>query len=304
MLDLSYFQNNGNVNTKTFTNAGTWVTWTKPRGAKFVNIYCVGSGGGGGGGAQISGSSTESGGGGGGGGGTVRAQFLASVLPDLLYIYTGVGGTGGTGGSSSAGTDGGNGEKSYVCLTPDTSSASNIIVTSGNVSARGGGSGSASAARTAAGETGATATNAIFLNLGTFLSVAGSNGQAGNTSAAVTIAQTIGIGGCGGNSPNGAGNGYAAVGPFPALAGGITQPGGSPNNAGNGLGGVIFNKPCLAFYGGTSGGSTQLSGTGRGGNGGNGAYGGGGGGGGCSQINPAGDGGRGGDGIIIITTSF
>ena len=43
-----------------------WQTWQKPRGAKFVNILCIGSGGGGCGG--VSGSSTRGVGGGGGGG--------------------------------------------------------------------------------------------------------------------------------------------------------------------------------------------------------------------------------------------
>ena len=51
ILDLSYFQNTGNTHIQTFANAGSWTTWVKPRGAKFVNILCVGSGAGGGGGA-------------------------------------------------------------------------------------------------------------------------------------------------------------------------------------------------------------------------------------------------------------
>ena len=82
MLDLSYFQNQ-NTNAQTFTNAGTWVTWQKPRGAKLVNIFCMGSGGGGGGGFQVN-TATRFGGAGGSSAGIVRAQFQASTLPDKI----------------------------------------------------------------------------------------------------------------------------------------------------------------------------------------------------------------------------
>ena len=134
MLDLSYFQNSGNVNTQTFTNAGYWVTWVKPRGAKFVNILCIGAGSGGGGGFLAAGS--RSGGQGGSSGGRVRLQLQANILPDILYVQTGVGGAGGIGGSPS--TAGGASTKSFVCLIPDTSSAANIVCTSGAVAATGG----------------------------------------------------------------------------------------------------------------------------------------------------------------------
>jgi hypothetical protein len=74
MLDLSYFQNQ-NSNVQGFFNGGTWQTWVKPRGAKMVNIICVGSGAGGGGGFQ-SGSAPRGGGGGGGGGGSPAIIIL------------------------------------------------------------------------------------------------------------------------------------------------------------------------------------------------------------------------------------
>jgi hypothetical protein len=116
MLDLSYFQNSGNVNTQTFTNAGSWVTWVKPRGAKYVNVFCMGSGAGGGGGFQVN-SATRTGGAGGGSGGVVRAQFQASILPDILYIYTGAGGAGGTGGAAGVVTAGGRGGDGIIIIT-------------------------------------------------------------------------------------------------------------------------------------------------------------------------------------------
>ena len=107
MLDLRYFQNQ-NSNVQTFTNAGTWVTWQKPRGAKYVNILCIGAGGGGGGGFQVA-SGTKTGGAGGGGAGLVRAQFQASILPDIMYVQTGIGGAGGVGGATGGAAGGGDG---------------------------------------------------------------------------------------------------------------------------------------------------------------------------------------------------
>ena len=143
MIDLSYFQNTGNVNTQTFTNAGSWATWQKPRGAKFVNILCIGAGGGGGGGFQT-GSGTKTGGSGGGSGGLVKVQYPASILPDILYVQPGLGGAGGVGGATGVVTAGGNGNRSFVSIIPNTTSASNIVVTSGAVAATGGQSGSTS----------------------------------------------------------------------------------------------------------------------------------------------------------------
>lgn len=287
MLDLSYFQNSGNVNTQTFTNAGSWVTWVKPRGAKFVNMLCIGSGAGGGGGFVAAG--TRTGGSGGAGGGIVRAQFQASILPDILYVYTGVGGTGGIGGSSP--TSGSNGERSYICVLPDTSSVANVVVTSGALSARGGISGSTVQTANPAGETIATAANAVFLNLGTFLAVAGTVGAAGVTTTATngTAVTQICMGGCGGGGTGG-GGAFGASGPFPGnIAAG--------NNAG-GANGIILYKPILGFQAAGGGGGSVT-----GGKGGDSPYGCGGGGGGAGT-STAGNGGNGGDGLIIITTSF
>ena len=296
MLNSSYFQNSGNVSTQTFTNAGSWVTWLKPRGAKFVNVLCIGSGGGASNGVSSSASTRGTGGSGGGGGGIVRAQFQASTLPDLLYIYTGAGGTGALGGSQKTTVDaGGNGEKSYICLIPDTSSVSNIVVTSGNLSARGGTS------TGGAGETVVTTANAIFLNLGTFIAIAGtagSNGGATANAGSITPSQ-ITTGGTGGGGTAG-GGGFVAAGFYPTVAGSTTQAG----TGTNGANGIMFTKPVLAFLGGTGGGGAgNGNAAGTGGNGGIGAYGSGGGGGGGGTVN-GGNGGRGGDGIVIITTSF
>ena len=293
MLDLSYFQNNGNVNTQTFTNAGSWVTWVKPRGAKFVNMMCIGSGGGGGG-ALIA-PTTHGGASGGSAGAFIRAAYQASLLPDLLYVYTGIGGTGGLGGTAGNQTPGASGEISYVALIPSTSSVSNLVCRSGNTVAGGGPIGSTINSTLPTAATATTAANCMFLNLGTFIAAAGPQGTIGSfnsTGGTITINNIV----CGGGGGSGGGTtsqGIVGAGPIPSIAGasGAGQPGRD---------GIMLTKPILAFTGGTSGGSSN---TGAPGISGNGSYGCGGAGG-SGGISAGGNGGRGGDGLVIITTSF
>ena len=295
MLDLSYFQNQ-NSNVQGFFNGGTWQTWIKPRGAKLVNIICVGSGAGGGGGFQAA-TGSRSGGAGGGSGATSRLSIDANLLPDILYILVGIGGQGGLGGSPP--TSGTSGQNSFVCLIPDTSSVSNIVLRSGTTPASGGNAGVNTGGNALIGiaETINVVGNNIFVNLGTFTFQAGVNGSIGGTgngqNLAVSNFITGGMGG-GGTSTGGAINGTGVFIPISS----------TPVNT-NGQDGIILYKPTLMLYGGTGGGGTATVGT-NGGNGGNGAFGAGGGGGGSSTntgVN-AGNGGRGGDGFTIITTSF
>lgn len=286
MLDLSYFQNSTS-NTQLFQNGGTWQTWVKPRGAKIVNFFVVGAGSGGGGGFQAA-TGNKSGGQGGSNGGYVKLTVPASILPDILYILPGTGGAGGVGGNPS--TSGSNATKSYVCLTPDTVSISNIVCTSGAAAATGGAGGSTIIATGGNGETMATTSNMVFANLGNFLATAGLPGNSGgltnggNGSVDRFMVRSTGGGGTstGGNLTGG--------GPFPNLSGG--------NLNGNGQNGLIFYKPIFGVTGGIgAGGGTT------GGRGGDGAPGCGGGGGGAGTVS-AGNGGRGGDGFVIITTNF
>lgn len=293
MLDLSYFQNSGNVNTQTFTNAGSWVTWVKPRGAKFVNMMCIGSGGGGGGALIAVG--THGGASGGSAGAFIRATYQASLLPDILYVYTGIGGTGGLGGTAGNQTPGASGEISYVALTPSTASVSNLVCRSGNTVAGGGPTGSTVNSTLPTTATTTTAANCIFLNLGTFIAVAGPQGTIGastTTGGTITINNIV-CGGGGGSGGSTTSQGIIGAGPIPSIAGasGAGQPGRD---------GIMLTKPILAFTGGTSGGSSNSGAPGISGNGSYGC----GGAGGSGGISAGGNGGRGGDGIIIITTSF
>jgi hypothetical protein len=295
MLDLSYFQNQ-NSNVQGFFNGGTWQTWIKPRGAKLVNIICVGSGSGGGGGFQAA-TGSRSGGGGGGTGATSRLTIDANLLPNILYVLVGVGGQGGLGGSPP--TSGSSGQNSFVCLIPDISSVSNVVLRSGTTPSVGGTAGRNTGANAPAGiaETINVVTNNIFVNLGTFTFQAGVNGSIGGTGSAQNLALSNFITGGMGGGGTGTGGGIVGTGVFPVIST-------TPVNT-NGQDGIILYKPTLMLYGGTGGGGTATVGT-NGGNGGNGAFGAGGGGGGSSTntgVN-AGNGGIGGDGFTIITTSF
>lgn len=288
MIDVSYFQNSTS-NTQIFQNGDTWQTWIKPRNAKTVNFFVVGAGAGGGGGFQVA-TGNKSGGAGGGSGGHVKLIVQASIIPDILYILPGNGGNGGTGGATGIATAGDPATKSFVCLTPDTSSVSNIIITSGNISARGGQSGSVAIAPAGAAETIALATNMVFTNLGNFLATVGIAGQAStitNVSAGAVNSFLV-LAGAGGGT--GTGGGLSPGGPFPTIPN-------TPINTDGGAG-LIFYKPIFALSGGRGGGGGTT-----GGNGGNGAPGCGGAGGGAGTTS-AGNGGRGGDGFVIITTNF
>jgi len=292
MLDISYFQNQ-NSNVQGFFNAGTWQTWIKPRGAKLVNIMCVGSGAGGGGGFQSA--TTPRGGGGGGGSAAVsKLTINANLLPDILYVLPGIGGNGGLGGTTA--TAGSPGQNSFICLTPDTSSISNIIIRSGNVVATGGGAGTTAAGTGSTGGTVNVIANNIFANLGIFTFQTGGISTSGaTTSNAVSSSAQNFIGVAGGGGGSALGSGHVGAGVFPIMAS-------TPLNT-NGQHGMILYKPTFILYGGRGGGGSV---TGNGGNGGDGAPGCGGGGGGASAntgVN-AGNGGKGGDGFIIITTSL
>jgi hypothetical protein len=289
MLDLSYFQNQ-NSNVQGFFNGGTWQTWTKPRGAKLVNIICQGAGAGGGGGLQSAG--TKAGGGSGGSGATARLTINANLLPDIFYVLPGIGGAGGLGGAPA--TAGSPGQNSFVTLIPSTGSISNVVLRSGTAAATGGSAGTTSSSPGAA-ETISVIGNNIFANLGIFTFQAGVVGQAGWNTGVVNITPANFIVGAGGGGGGGLGGAVTATGIFPAQ-------GAAALNT-NGQNGLILYKPTLMLYGGRgAGGATS----GNGGNGGNGAPGtGGGGGGGSVNIGVnAGNGGNGGDGFIIITTSL
>lgn len=249
------------IDIQTFTADGTW---TKPAGAKFVDVYLIGGGGGGGAGNIDVSTPFASGGGGGAGGGYSYQRFRADTLTSTVAVTRGAGGTGGTT-AGQAGTAGGN-----------TSFGSYLIATGGG----GGGGGVVNgAAPTAAAAGVGSLFNGSLAGVGvtTIAACGGGNGGAGNA----------GAGGTGGGRATTA-----------TLAGGTGGTGAHPGPGGAGGNGNSFDSD--EPVGGTGGGGGGGGGGNGGGKGGNGALYGGGGGGGGSDYTTEGDGGNGAAGIAVI----
>jgi hypothetical protein len=332
MLDFTHIPNNKN-NVQVFTNPGTWETWIKPRGAKVVNILCVGAGGGGGSGNAGGDGNNDArwGGGGGASGGITRATFIASALPDILYVQTGLGGDGGLGVTGSSG--GGNmtignvgslGGSSFVSIYP-TSSALFLVC-----AATGGNGGPVNSNNAKAASTGAsTQANAFFLQTGLYNSIPTVEGgkATGSSPSPDIYAFTFSLvtSGCGATSPGTTTNDGSSIQPSSVF---LTTPVAGSQGSNSAVGykiktkdgedGYGFITPIFCGTGGASSGGQNYSSFNAAdipttGNGGNGFYGCGGGAssGGAWIVNTAlnrksisGNGGRGGDGIVIITTSI
>ena len=292
------------VNNQVFYTKGTtdFQLWTKPPNAKFVSIFCLGSGGGGGGGMTGTATSARRGGGGGGSGGYSFGTFAASQLPDTLYLLVGPGGSAGAG--AAAATNGGAGALSYVSVQPNNT-AINLLLVSGTAAATGGNSG----ANSGTAGVGSTIWNGNILNaLGLATAAAGTNGGAGAISVAATSITPTKIvcgGPSGGNTSTSAafaGGNVVGSGFLNTISGGALGSGATAG--GDGSDGFLPNltspsKVTPTFFTAGSGGGASVSG--QGGNGGAGSYGCGGAGGGAGFTGLAGYGGKGGDGLIIIT---
>jgi len=295
-----------------FTTDGTW---TKPTGAKSVEVVLVGSGGGGGGGA-FGNINNEKGGGGGGGGAVVIGTFPASILGATETVTVPAGGSGGAGtGIIGSGSGGNNGASSSfgTWLTAGGGGGGAAGVMGGSGVAGGGGGGSlGSAAGATGGEPSlAAGTNAIS-----------GQGPSGSTS---TVNNAEFGGGTGGRSASGGGSSiYAAgggggggnsngVGNSTGGNGGTTdsytiEGGGAGGNGVAGSAGAS-NTTLKKRYGGSGGGGGGGNGSTVGGAGGAGGVPGGGGGGGGSGSNTGGGtssgaGGTGGRGEVKVITYF
>jgi len=267
-----------------------WQQWQKPKGCQFVSIFAVGAGGGGGIGFSGIAGSARGGGGGGGSGGIARAIYLASMLPDTLWIQVPRGGESAT-----------NGGRAFVC-TCQGFSARDFILTSGNADAGRGSNGTISAG----GAAGAASTVAV-ITLGiaglalSFVAQAGYVGIVGGSHTGanggdITPTGLVcgGASGAGTTSANFAGGNIVAAGAYQYATPQVTGGAAGTNNGNHGY--RFFNNFFL-HTGGAGGGSNNTAAGGAGGNGGIGCGGGGGGGG-----TTGGAGGRGGDGIVIIAT--
>lgn len=278
MLDLSHLATNPKVDIQQFPGNSvavgvTWQVWNKPRGVNMVYIILLGSGGGGGTGA-VGVTGAAAGGGGGGSAGQSTILIPAFLLPDQLFISTGIG-------AAAAGF------ASYVSISQNTTQ--NHLV----LHAAGGGLGGNASAGTAGtnGTAGAVSTigTAPLGGLGVPFYLAGQVGTSGGNSIpgpSVTLPVTglICTGGAGGAgipaapTAGNAGGGLSvpvAPSPFPPQIGGaggaaVTTPPERGSNGWSGMNKLFYN------YGGAGGGSTHGSASGAGlvqAAGGDGAYG-------------------------------
>jgi hypothetical protein len=285
MLDLSNIPSQ-QQQTFTFYATGNWQTWNKPRGAKFIEIFCLGAGAGGA--TPVLGVGNSNGASAGAAGGIVRGLIPAFLLPDTIYILVGKGGAG----SFNVGnTAGGNGGISYIGLQPSTSEQTLICKSSTSV---------------ASGTTAATisvVSLSAFGNLGLFTAiagVAGSTGGAGGVqgTSQTALATSLVTGGAGGGGKTALI--FASGGNINSASAILTtQVSGGTTDGQNGADGYGTLQPFCGTGG--AGGAGKQGVSGAGGNGGNGYYGCGGGGAGASSSATGLRAGNGGDGLVIIT---
>lgn len=263
--------------------------WTKPAGAKRVEIVAVGGGGGGGGGRQGAAGTVRTGGGGGAAGQASEFTTPATLLPPTLSITVGNGGAGGAA-ATTPDTNGGNGGGPGQTLVRTPDNAVTLVAgyqgaagTGGSQAAANGGSAPNYSNIATGGPSGGASPAGGGTGGSTSINDTSRWPNSGGAGGGISTAEVAGLGGGGGRNVSGMG-GY---------------PGNTPAgaNAPDALDGYPFS---LAAAGGGAG-------VGRaGGNGGKGGkYGGGGGGGGASTNGfPSGRGGDGGPGGVIITTWF
>jgi len=268
------------VDIQEFTADGTW---TKPAGAKTVDVYLFGAGGGGGSGNSAD--NNGNGGGGGGGGGFVYKRFRADALSATEAVVVGVGGTGGA--SVSSGTNPGlNGTAGEA-----SSFGTNLLVANGGSLGVGGASGDP-------GDAGAGGTQ----TLGEATAAGGAGGAGGGAGSGGSAASdlTTGVpsprGGGGGGGCNGANTSGGAGGGF---SGSYVKAGGAAATAGA----ATDSDLLIGGVGGGGGGGKFSAGTADSGGAG-GFPGGGGGGGGSKDTTPdagaSGAGGNGADGLVVV----
>ena len=271
---------------------GGGTTWTKPPGAKTVQIVMIGGGGGGGSGKRNTSGAIRAGGQGGGGGGVYVHTFDASQFGATETVTVGAGGAGGA-----AQTGTGNGNNGTVGGTS---------LFGGHLSVDGGARGFGG---TTAGSSSGFGVGGRSSCEGISFSAAG-NGAAGGITTSVPGAPPINVGvilprggGGGGGMPSAdtavaGGNGAPQSGSYPSLSAGA---GGSAGGGAGGVGtGTTANRPFGGASGGGGGSRITAGAAGTGGAGG--IYGAGGGGGGACNLTAtsSGAGGAGADGIVVV----
>jgi len=297
----------GGVSVTVYTSS---TTWTKPTGAKVVEVICIGGGGGGASGRKGAASSTRLGGSGGGGGACAKNTFNADLLGASETVTVGAGGTGGaavtasstngnagnTGGDSSFGNwiiarGGGGGIGGIVASSREGGDGGSVtrgdqanFQTNSTTVTQSGGVGRRSATAGLSTEWGGASGGASNLSTMTGAGSSIYGGSGGGAGAGITDTNIVVQGAAGGQG------GFYAVG-----GGGARGTSGGNGSAGAGP------TYSLCGNGGGGGSATTTGPVGAGGAGGRGC-GGGGGGAGVNAVVDSGAGGNGGDGAVIVIT--
>lgn len=317
MLDFSHI---GNPKQQRFTTTGAttssrWQTWHKPRNTSFIHFFVLGAGGGGGAGFTPGAVGSSPGGGGGASGAQCSIVFLASFLPDVLYVLVGLGGQ--PGGPQEQFFNGSSGTDSFVTIYPDSTVPNYVLC-----QATGGLAGSTPLNSTTGGTAGGAATaSAIglaplaglgFAAWGTAATNISLPGQAGSAATGANNGNDVALpvtglrvtGGTSGGSIRNATGSARTGGSITTPAGGVFSANSGGAASASGSNGFQPIPNLQQYYGGTGGGSGATDGgTGpSGGAGGAAATGcGGGGGGGSFTGGTRQAGGRGGDGLVVVT---
>jgi hypothetical protein len=287
------------INIQTFSTSGVW---TKPAGAKQVEVFLFGAGGGGGSGRRGAAATARYGGGGGGTGGAFVNKMDASAFSATENIWIGSGGSAGAAITvdNTNGANANSGGDSYVGGSGSGGTAKIVAV----------GGGGANGGTAASNGSGFACQSSIYGILQTSTYGSPLNNPNAFTAAQAYTMRPLTAGQLGGgiDTANTINNGGLISNRTTNTGFNVYSYAGGSSSGGLGINGsYTLTSPYFPFmaWGGTGGGSGNAAGTVAGGKGGNGGVACGGGGGGASANGAnSGAGGAGGNGFCMIITYF